>query len=201
MDKKAIHKEIRKKFNLKRRIDNLPHGSRRGYKRTHLADLFGELGFNRGAEVGVRRGRFSMYLCRQNPDLELYCIDPWVAYDRHYTTERQNKIYREAVENFKPFGSRIKILRKSSMDALGDFEDESLDFVHIDGNHQFDFVCPDIIFWSQKVKRGGIVACHDYYPFGWAGVMEAVDAYTRSHHIDPWYCTKELEPTAFWVKP
>jgi hypothetical protein len=29
--------------------------------------------------------------------------------------------------------------------------------------------------------------------------MEAVDAYTKCHRIDPWFTTKNLEPTAFWV--
>ena len=36
-------------------------------------------------------------------------------------------------------------------------------FVYIDGNHKFDFICPDIIYWSKKVKHGGIVAVHDFY--------------------------------------
>lgn len=200
MKHKDIHKAIRGKFNLKRRVDNLPHGPGRKYNRNTLAQLLGEMGYNKGAEIGVRRGRFSMYLCRCNPELELTSIDPWAAYDRHYTEARQNAIYNEAIANFREYPN-IKVLRKSSMDALKHFEDESLDFVYIDGNHQFDHVCPDIIYWSKKVRSGGIIGCHDYYGFGWAGVMEAVNAYTRCHHIDPWYCTKELEPTAFWVKP
>lgn len=199
MDRRPIHAKIRAKFNLKRRTDNLPHGSRRGYTRFTLSELLGELQFNVGAEIGVRRGNYSRHLCAQNPNLLLHCIDPWDAYDRAYTAQRQERIYQEAVANLQ--GLNVQILRKSSMDALADFKDESLDFVFIDGNHSFDHVCPDIIFWSKKVRSGGIVSAHDYYGFGWAGVVEAVDAYTRSHHIDPWYRTKELEPTVFWVKP
>lgn len=198
MDNKEIHKAIRKKFNIKRVKDSLPWGSHRGYTRNHLAELLSELEFNKGAEIGVRRGRFSMLLCKNNPKLELYCVDPWDAYDRRYNVERQNRIYAEAVKNLTPYNA--KIIRKTSMDALEDFKDESLDFVFIDGNHEFDYVCPDIIFWSQKVKRCGIVMVHDYYNFGWSGIVQAVDAYTRCHHIDPWYVTKELEPTAYWVK-
>lgn len=195
-----IHKKIREKFNIRRRRDNLPHGSGRNYNRNHLAELLSELNFNVGAEVGVRRGRYSMYLCKCNPNLMLYCIDPWSPYaGRRYTAERQDGIYREAVKNLTPYNT--KIIRKTSMEALKDFDDESLDFVYIDGNHEFDYICPDIIFWSKKVRRGGIVAAHDYYGFGWSGVMKAVEAYTHCHHIDPWYVTKELEPTAYWVKP
>lgn len=199
MDSKGIHQAIRVKFNLKRRVDNLPHGSGRRYNRNHLAELLGELGYNRGAEIGVRRGRYSMQLCKCNPNLQLFCIDPWGPYDRMYTVERQNRIYGEAVENLKPYNATI--IRKDSMDALNDFADEGLDFIYIDGNHTFDYVCPDIIFWSKKVRHGGIIGVHDYYGFGWSGVMKAVEAYTHCHHIDPWYVTKELEPTAYWVKP
>lgn len=199
MDSKEIHRAIRNKFNLKRRMDNLPHGASRRFNRNHLAELLGELKYNKGAEIGVRRGRYSMILCRNNPDLHLTCVDGWHPYDRKYNKERQDRIYGEAVENLSSYN--VTILRKKSMDALNEFEDGSLDFVCIDGNHKFDYVCPDIIFWSQKVRKNGIVACHDYYGFGWSGVMKAVDAYTFCHHIDPWYVTKELEPTAFWVKP
>ncbi|MHC4292667.1 MAG: class I SAM-dependent methyltransferase [Planctomycetota bacterium] len=204
MEPKETNQAIKEKFNLvRRRYDNLPWSSLRKYNRNDLADLLGELQFNVGAEIGVRRGRYSMYLCRQNPNLKLYCIDPWSAYHWAYAIERQERIYNVFMENIsaKPYKNQCVVLRKTSMEALADIEDESLDFVFIDGDHTFDFVAPDIIYWSKKVKAGGIVACHDYYPFKWAGVQKAVDAYTHCHMINPWYVTKELEPTAFWVKP
>lgn len=87
------------------------------------------------------------------------------------------------------------------MEALKDFSDDFLDFVYIDANHEFDYCCPDIIFWSQKVRSGGIVACHDYFHHVRGGVVHAVNAYTASHNIQPWYVTREVFPTAFWVKP
>jgi predicted O-methyltransferase YrrM len=195
-----IHKAIRQKFNIRRRRDSLPHGSHRGYTRNLLAALWAELGYNKGAEIGVRRGRFSMKLCQCNPDLELYCIDPWAPYaGRKYTKQRQDAIYNQAIKNLTPYN--CKIIRKASMEAIKQFDDDSLDFVFIDGDHTFDHVCPDIIYWSNKVRSGGMVAVHDYYDFGWAGVVEAVRAYTHTHAINPWYVTKELEPTAYWVKP
>ena len=36
------------------------------------------------------------------------------------------------------------------MDAVNDFEDESLDAVYIDGNHKYDSVCNDIEKWMPK---------------------------------------------------
>jgi hypothetical protein len=86
------------------------------------------------------------------------------------------------------------------MEALPLIPDNSLDFVYIDGRHEFDFVIQDIIGWSAKVRPGGIVAGHDYYNFYQGGIILAVDAYTRAHNISLWYITKEEQPSFFWVK-
>ena len=201
MDK--VHKAVSEIFRLYK-TDNLPYmGSaprddRRKPDRLMLVEVLALLGFKKGVEIGVRQGAFSMLAFKHIPDLEMTCIDPWAAY-HGIGQDKQDRHYRKAVENLTPFNA--KILRRSSMDSLKEFEDESLDFVHIDGNHRFDYVCPDIIFWSFKLKKGGVMACHDYYPFNWAGVVKAVDAYTHCHHIDPWYITRSKTPTAFWAKP
>jgi predicted O-methyltransferase YrrM len=83
---------------------------------------------------------------------------------------------------------------------LKDFEDESLDFIFIDGDHRFDAIMMDIICWVPKIRKNGIIIIHDYYATGFYGVRQAVDAYTQCHNINPWFTTKEFEPTAFWVK-
>ena len=172
-----------------------------GIRRTrgHLSEFLGEHGFNVGAEIGVRIGRFSRNLCENNPNLKLYCIDPWKGYNAKYPDEKQREIYQKYLENIKEYKNIITV-RKYSMEAVADFEDGSLDFVFIDGNHKFDFVMMDIICWSEKVKHGGIIMCHDFYPFDDCGVWNAVRAYTHSHDIRC-YVTKEHEPTAYWINP
>lgn len=206
MKSEDTHGIIRQVFKF-RDDDNLPFVGRRGFGRELFPSLVSKLGYTIGAEIGVKHGKFSVALCKENPQLKLFCIDPWGAYseyesgipNRRTTDERFQGIYEAAVTNLA--SCNAKLIRKTSMDALADFQNESLDFVCIDGNHNFDFVCPDIIFWSMKVRSGGLVICHDYHGGGWYGVVPAVDAYTRCHHIDPWYATKEDPPTAFWVKP
>lgn len=199
MDKKLIHEAIEKKFHLSNKtMRNLPYCSGQRYSRNDLAELLGELKFNVGAEIGVRRGRYSEILCRGNPNLKLFCIDPWAAIDTKYPQELQDKIFAYARERLS--GYNVQFLRKTSMEALADIPDRSLDFIFIDGDHRFDFVCPDIIFWAKKVKSGGIVSVHDVYG-GEVGVQKAVEAYVHAHDIRPWYVTKELQPTAYWVNP
>ncbi len=192
-----IHREIRRKFGIRHKSDNIPHSAQRR-NREHLAELFGELGYKEGAEIGVRWGKYSRILCEKNPGLHLYSIDPWLAYT-YLDQAKQDEIYAGCVKNLS--GLNVTILKKKSMDALADIADRSLDFVYIDGAHDFDNAVMDIIHWSKKVKQGGIIAVHDYYHFHWAGVVQAVDSYTHCHNIQPWYVTREVESTAFWVNP
>jgi len=79
-------------------------------------------------------------------------------------------------------------------------KDKSLDFVYIDGDHTFDFVIMDIILWFKKVKVGGVVAGHDFYPFRRAGVIPAVTTFTHEHFIYEWHITQESHPTWFFIR-
>ena len=76
------------------------------------------------------------------------------------------------------------------MDIVKTFEDGSLDFVYIDGNHYFEYVVQDIAFWSKKVRKGGIVSGHDYIhkraPTK-SHVIQAVNGYVDSYKINPWF--------------
>lgn len=80
------------------------------------------------------------------------------------------------------------------MDAVKDFEDESLDFVYIDGHHGFKYVTEDIFEWSKKIKKGGVISGHDYAynrtPADHAYCLQVkyvIDAYTKAFQIDNWY--------------
>ena len=117
-----------------------------------MAPLFKELGFKVGAEIGVLKGQFLKNLCKE---FKMFGIDPWDDYDGYNDYKGGDfsgyeKTARDKVKNFE-----CDIIKKTSMDAVEDFKDESLDFVFIDGNHTLEFVIEDIAAWSKKVKRGG----------------------------------------------
>jgi predicted O-methyltransferase YrrM len=46
------------------------------------------------------------------------------------------------------------------LDAVADFELESVDLIYIDGCH--DEIIKDIRGWFSRVKIGGVIAGHDY---------------------------------------
>lgn len=179
------------------RGDNIPPVRLKGFNRDHLAQLFAELGFKKGLEIGVADGQNSLRLCQNIPDLELWLIDPWESYDRNPRGRKhQDHNWELAHERLEPYN--VHFLRGKSMERIHDIPDRSLDFVYIDGHHGFDFVMQDLIEARWKVRKGGIIAGHDYYRFKWAGVVDAVDAYTKAHMINEWFIDDCRETTFFW---
>lgn len=197
-----IDKLIVEKFGIED-VSSLPFKATRG-SREQLAEFFGEIGFKVGAEVGVRAGGFSYRLCRNIPGLKLKCIDPWRGFRRNEAYQMDDYMER-ARKLMEPYNAEL--IRKLGVDAVRDVPNDSLDFVYIDAMHEFDSVMVDIITWSPKVKRGGIVSGHDYTPASWCnGVILAVQSYVSAHGIKNWYITKssrgngEIEPSFFWVR-
>lgn len=164
-------------------------GTRRGDRKL-LAEVCKRLGFRTGAEIGVRDGSFAAMFCRAG--LKMYCVDPWAPVPK-YSQGRQDQLYASAAARMAGF--EAVFIKKPSAAAVGDVPD-ALDFIHIDGDHEFDPAMRDLLDYAPKVHPGGIVACHDYHL---PGVKRAVEAYTLAHHIDPWFALKNHQPTAFWV--
>jgi predicted O-methyltransferase YrrM len=65
------------------------------------------------------------------------------------------------IERTKNIENIIKV-KKSSVEASQDFSDRSLDLVYIDAEHDYNSVKTDINAWKNKVRRGGVLAGHDY---------------------------------------
>src|SRR3990167_6747852 len=81
-------------------------------------------------------------------------------------------------------------IRDYSMNAVKDFEDNSLDFVYIDGDHCFESATNDIAEWSKKVRPGGIVSGDDYFKHKGRTkihVYQVVNGFTEAYGIKPWF--------------
>ena len=184
--------------------------------RDDLPGLFNELGFTTGAEIGVEQGVYSEVLCRGLPDARLYLVDAWTAYRGyrdHVTQDKMDRFYATTMERLAPYDN-FKVVRDFSMEAIKHFEDGSLDFVYIDGNHMIPWVIDDICAWRKKVRPGGIVAGHDYYRSKRKHTTNhsvyAVHCAVESWRIDPWFLvgTKDELPgmkrdhsrSWFWVR-
>jgi predicted O-methyltransferase YrrM len=171
--------------------------------RTEMAKFIHDMDFKVGAEIGVAQGWHAEILCKENPQAKLYAIDVWDTYDGYAEyRDRIDRYYKAAQDLLKPYN--CELVKKFSMDAVKDFEDNSLDFVFIDGGHDFKNVAMDIYEWSKKVKVGGIVYGHDYKRWKsnshvkrrkyQVDVKDVVQAYMYSRGIHPWFALENEIP-------
>ena len=165
--------------------------------RNQFAELLAEMNMNKGAEIGVEQGEYAEILLKANPNLRYYGIDAWQTYGGYRDHTRQNKldtfyeITKNRLEQFNRPEHRVNLIRDFSVNASHLFDDASLDFVYIDGNHDFLHATQDIYYWSKKVRKGGIIAGHDYIQrkdgAAHVHVVHVLRGYTESYDIKPWF--------------
>ena len=127
------------------------------------------------AEVGVYAGVFSERIVRLCKPSKLFLIDPWKYFEEEgyfpdgkshskYKQEEQDNRLSEVKDKLKKEIDKgtVIIVRKTSEDALMDLKDEKLDFVYIDGNHDYEFVKFDIENYYKLLKSGGFLCGDDY---------------------------------------
>ena len=110
-----------------------------------LANLIKENDYKVIAEIGVAKGNNARGILRD------------VRVDKFYLVDKN--IYPETAD-LKKYPEVIQI-KGFSVEVAKTF-DIKLDLVFIDGDHNYKSVAPDIDAWLPKVRKGGIIAGHDY---------------------------------------
>lgn len=160
----------------------------------------------KGVEIGVFEGDNSSALLDTLPLLNLLvCVDPYIHYPAfdEATPNKSGKVFnadfREVEKTFrlrmKKFSNRYTLIKECSDDASRYFDDETFDFIFIDGNHAYEFVLRDIQLWVPKVKPGGLIAGHDFVNKPGYGVIAAVkesfsDGFMVNRPSKVWYTYK-----------
>ncbi len=135
-------------------------------------------GWRKGVELGVSQGRFTMYLCATMHDMQMMAVDRWEEQPEHpsegWVGWNHEGSYRKFSETCKAyFPGRVAIHRMDSAAAASLVEDGSMDFVFIDADHSYEGCLKDIDAWLPKVRKGGLIAGHDYNK-KWPGVVQSV---------------------------
>lgn len=111
------------------------------------------------AEIGVWAGESTEIFCRSGRVKRLYSIDPWQ--DPKLTDDGRHEARFDAIAARYP--KTVTKLRMTSLEAVKCFTDASLDFVYIDGLHDYWSVRNDIRAWLPKIRKGGFIAGHDFW--------------------------------------
>ena len=146
-------------------------------------------------EVGAWKGASTSYLAveAQHKKLRIDVVDTWSGSQEHKDMSdiRENSLFGTFIDNLRPVINLINPIRTDSVSASKMYADESLDAVFIDADHRYQSVKADILAWMPKVKKGGILAGHDY-ALVHNGVIRAVDELVEAPEIirDCWLKVK-----------
>lgn len=128
-----------------------------------------------GVEIGLGFGLNAKNILATLNIRRLYCVDPLRKYVQkgemleHYVNDPKG----ESVRGEVLADPRVRFLNMTS-DVAFRLLPTDLDFVYIDGNHEFEFVQRDLYNAFAHVRKGGYVGGHDFSAFEWGGVVEAV---------------------------
>jgi spermidine synthase len=146
----------------------------------------------KGIEIGSCHGATTHYLLEMLPNSHITAIDPYEEYDQMTSRDRAHESFQQLM---KEYSDRISLIRLRSDDAVDQIENESVDFIFVDGYHSNEQVEKDIRNYYPKLKSGGIMSGHDYN--GWSlqtGVNEMATKYNKEVSFceqDVWYWRKD----------
>lgn len=125
---------------------------------------------SRGAEIGVWKGDFTQLIYDIVQPTELHLVDPWefqpdfahCMYGGKVAKSQadMNMIHAHVMTRFEEHKPHVH--RCYSSLALDEIEDESLDWVYIDGNHAYEYVRDDLNGYIRKLVPGGLLTGDDY---------------------------------------
>lgn len=117
-------------------------------------------------ELGTHKGTslfaFAQAIKDFNIPCELVGIDSWEgdlntgSYEGDKTLARVKQIQEEYYANIN-----IRLIRQYFDACIDQFEDGSIDLLHIDGLHTYEGVKHDFITWEKKLTSNGVVLFHD----------------------------------------
>lgn len=136
-----------------------------------------------GVEIGVDTGLNAYNVLCQIPQIKkIYLVDPWGQYHQDGKTVNTTDAFYKCMKRLSKFRGKIVVIRKKSEVAADDIPN-SLDFVYIDGNHQYEYVKKDTELYYPKVKEGGIIGGDDFY-IRYPGVCKAVLEFAEKNDLN-----------------
>lgn len=132
-------------------------------------------------EVGIWKGKSFASVMPVLLELNyqnIYAVDHFLGQpdlrDTVHSDASKLDLYQIFTDNMSKLGynGKYKVLKMNSVEAAGQFLDNSLDVVFIDADHSYEAFNADLGAWIPKIKSGGTICGHDYP--GWPGVVQGL---------------------------
>jgi predicted O-methyltransferase YrrM len=139
-------------------------------KRQHfLKHLIETNNFRIMIEVGIDTGKTTFHLLDTIPHLTIYAVDTDIS-----------KFYNASVK--EKYGDRLVPVQGYSFQVADQFADNFADIIFIDADHSYASVKKDILKYTPKLKKSGLLTGHDIdYP----GVNKAVNEVIKDFDVGP----------------
>lgn len=154
-----------------------------------LPALIRDRNYKRGIEIGVFAGGHAKAIL-ENSNLKLLIgIDPYTMYGKGgrpggmESQEDFDCLYPLVMSRLS--SDRYIHFKLTSDEAFPFLKLgwEKFDFVFVDGLHTYEQVKKDLNNYSSIIKKGGVIACHDYNHSGYPGVSEAINEFAKQYDM------------------
>lgn len=144
------------------------------------------------AEIGVDTGDFSEKILSINKPKKLHLIDVWGS--QRYSQDKKIAVEEKFIIDIQAGNIEINLGYSTKMVTC--FEDAYFDWIYIDTDHSYGTTRDELKLYAPKLKKGGIIAGHDYEVGHWNslakfGVIEAVHEFCVLYNWEFLYITME----------
>src|SRR5439155_6111886 len=113
---------------------------------------------------GALKGDSYCAFCQAAAELKLstrgFAVDTWRG-DLH-VGELADQVFADLAAHHDPrYGAFSKLIRADFDSAVSQFQDGTIDLLHIDGCHTYDAVKHDYQTWRPKLSSRAVVLFHD----------------------------------------
>jgi predicted O-methyltransferase YrrM len=146
-------------------------------------------------EIGVFGGWVSLHLAEAalKTNSKVYSIDVWEKLEvgngnefpehqllaARYYMEQIRLNYENILDELEY--SNATVICESSLTAVNQFEDKSIDLIFIDGEHHKDHLYKELVLWYPKLKEGGSLYGDDY---NWDGLSDSILKFARENNLE-----------------
>lgn len=167
-----------------------------------FSSIINENKYKKVLEVGCAYG-FHTKQVIANTEIESYTmVDPYVPYANDVFSDSVQNVYNDGsmnlpnfdqflhlvMEELSEYKEKITHIRKPSIEASKDIENESLDAIFIDGDHSYQAVKDDLAAWWPKIRVGGTLCGDDYWM---SDVAKAVHEFASENKLEIKFKTRD----------
>ena len=99
--------------------------------------------------------------------------------------KKQNPYSLEAVKDLlKKFEKNVHLIQGNSNKVLKKIDMSKIDYVFLDGGHEYNTVKNDLDNCIEVIKKGGTVLCDDYNLGSAPGVKKAIDEFVKKNQLN-----------------